>query len=255
MTSVVLAAIDECEAANTVLGAASGLARAFDATVEAFHVRALEHPPATGPARDAGVPIVVVDGDPATQILRALTDPAVTLGVIATRNSGRDDRLAGGTARRVLEQGLRPVVVVRPGMRPRRLHRALVPLDGTRASSAALTEPLRLLSATGMELCGLHVFEPDRVPNFWRESIHARKSTAAECSAIACRQPMLDLRLRSGDPIATTLAAATEDVDLLVLVWRRELDDPGAELVRAALRHSPVPVLLVPEGRRRRGEG
>jgi nucleotide-binding universal stress UspA family protein len=257
MANVVLAAIDECEAADSVLSTATAFAPVFGATVEALHVRERDSPDVLGPARAAGVPILVVDGDPVGEIVVAQADPAVAVCVIAAGTdptSADGEPVNGATVRAVLERGCGPIVVVPTevgDVRPPR--RALVPLDGTKESSAALAAPLRLLGAAGVELRGLHVFDPGTVPQFWQHSTYARKSTFAECVATACRHPQLDLRLRCGDRTPTVVAAAREgDVDLLVLHWTRDLSGPGAATLRATLHDARIPVLLVPAGRRRR---
>lgn len=257
LANVVLAAVDECEAAASVLRAATALAPVFGATVEALHVRERDDPDVLGPARAAGVPILVIEGDPVREIVVAQADPAVAVCVIAaaTDPSTLDDGpLNGGTVRAVLERGRGPIVVVpADGGEVRPPRRALVLLDGTKESSAALVPPLRLLGAAGVELLGLHHFDHGTIPQFWQHSAYARKSTLAECVATACRHPQLDLQLRCGDRIGTVVdAAAQDDVDLLVLHWTRDLDAPDAALLCAALRDARVPVLLVPGGRRRR---
>jgi nucleotide-binding universal stress UspA family protein len=249
--SIVLAAIDDSTAAWPVLQEGRAFASLLDASLKAMHVREPGKETATAVAEQAGIPLEITDGDPVTEIARMATDPAVVLVVLGARGQPIDPRPAGHIATAVLEQLNKPVLVVPPEFtspvaRPPIL-RALIPLEGTAESAGAVAESLRRLAGAGVHLVGLHVFDATTVPRFWDEPGHAEQSFTTEFLARWCADTDVDLRLRRGAAPTTVIEVAeAEDVDLIALGWSQNLSAGRANVVRAALTRSCVPVLLVP---------
>lgn len=142
----------------------------------------------------------------------------------------------------------RPVVVVPPGADAgRRLGRALLPLDGTETSTAAVRPLLALLAGAGVEIVVLHVFTADTVPAYWDQSVHATAVWQREFRTRHSVPAAARLVLRDGRPGDTVLdVAVREGVDLIALGWSGRHDEGRAETVRQAVHDAQVPVLLVP---------
>lgn len=248
---VLLAAIDDSPAAARVLGAATALAAVLGGTVEALHVDGGERRTAVGVAEQAGTALRVVDGEPATEILRAATEPGVDLVVIGSRRHSAGARPTGHVTRTVLQQIDRPVLVVPPDAPtpdPRAPYRrALFPFEGTKESSGSVTDALHRLAEAGVELVGVHVFNAETAPAFWDQTGHAETSWASEFASRWCAGSDVDLHLRRGAaPESIVELAATEDIDLIVLTWSQDMTAGRAAVVQTALGQSHVPVLLVP---------
>lgn len=255
--STVVAALDGSTAAPAVMGTATGIASLLGADVEALHVREGDRVPDV--VAGARVPVVLADGDPVDEIVRALHRPEVVLGVLGARGEPAGPRPAGHVVTAVAERCDTPLLVVPPpepdgdrGIRP--IRRALVPLEGSAHSSACLVGALRDLADAGVELVGVHVFDTATVPRFWDQPAHAGATYATEFASRWCDEPSVEVRLARGPAaVAVIDAASAHDVDLIVLGWHRDLWRPGrAPVVRAALADAGVPVLLLsrspPEG-------
>jgi nucleotide-binding universal stress UspA family protein len=248
----VLAAIDETTAARTVLATAAVFADLLGASVHALHVRDPAARSGTVPAAGAA-PLTVVDGDPVTEVIRAVEQPDVTLVVLGATAWPTGPRPVGHVARAVLEAAGKPVVVAPLDGGPpagRAIDRALIPLEGTRETSASVADALRQLIGAGVEPVAVHVLDPSTVPRFWDQPSHAAESYAAEFTSRWCTEPGVDLRLRRGAPADEVVrAAVAEGVDLIALVWSQDLGQGRAQVVRAALAQAGVPVLLIPAPR------
>jgi hypothetical protein len=141
----------------------------------------------------------------------------------------------------------KPVVVVPPGEKVRdRPRRALVPLDGTQAVSAAMRATITGFKGAGLEVVVLHVFDRRTMPRFlddprdldlWGDEFLKRHMVGLR----------LRLEVRSGDPASEVMAmAAVEDVDVIALGWHQELGPERAGVIRRVLAEAGRPVLLVP---------
>ena len=249
--TTILAAIDDSTAATPVLAVAGAMAALMDATVDVLHVREGDKRTAADVAEQRGFRVRVVEGDPQGEIVRAADDPAVDVVVIGIRGQPAGPRPAGHIALAVLEQVAKPVLAVPPDAPLHHLsspiRRVLFPLEGTEVSSDAVTGVLHRLAAAGVELLGVHVFDATTVPAFWDEPGHAEQSWANEFVARWCSSVGVDLQLRRGAaPQVIAEVARSENVDLITLGWSQHLGPGRAEVVRAALTETGLPVLLVP---------
>jgi hypothetical protein len=202
-------------------------------------------------ASSVDVAVRVLEGDPIEEIVAAAADPAVSLAVLGARGVVGGPRPVGHTARAVLEQVDKPVLVVPPDSRSvgrgGAIHRVLVPLEGTAASSDAVTPVLCDLADAGVAVLPLHVFDVHSVPPFWDQHAHAGDTFAVEFATRWCGAPSEELHLRRGTASDTIVRTAHgEPVDLIALGWSRDLSPGRAAIVRAALSDARVPVLLVP---------
>lgn len=251
--TVILAAIDGSDAAAPVLATARAVADQTSSTLRVVHVR--EGDPdldaaAAAAAGDADVELQELDGAPTGAIVHAVADPEVVLVVVGARGTPQGPRPCGHIALEVAEQVDKPVLVVPPdgGRDPSApIRRALVPLEGTPESTAAVSEQLRGLAAAGVELTALHVFDADTVPRFWDQTGYAEESFAAEFASRWCTEPDVDIRLRRGAPGAAVVDVAdAEGIDVIALGWSQNLEPGRAGVVRAVLEHACIPILLVP---------
>ena len=135
--SVVLAAIDNSAAARPVLIAATALARILGAEVQAVYVAEDEGQTARASAKDFGVTLTVLTGEPLRQIMgRAVADNVVAIAVGARRwvSGGR----IGHTASAIANEIAKPVLVVPPDAIPaERLRRVLIGMKGSRGAARA----------------------------------------------------------------------------------------------------------------------
>lgn len=251
--TVILAAIDGSDAAGPVLATARVVADQTGSSLRVVHVG--EGDPdldaaAAAAAGAAGVSLDQLAGAPDEAIVQAVADPNVVLVVLGARGTPQGPRPCGHIALAVAEQVDKPVLVVPPdgGRDPSApIRRALVPLEGTLESTAAVTEHLRGLAAAGVELTALHVFDADTVPRFWDQTGYAEESFAAEFASRWCTEPDVDIRLRRGAPgTAVVEVADAEEIDVIALGWSQNLTPGRAGVVRAVLEHACIPVLLVP---------
>jgi nucleotide-binding universal stress UspA family protein len=179
----------------------------------------------------------------AKRVLGELAEPSTLLGVLS--GVEQPDTLGW----RVLQHAVKPVVVV-PACgwpRTRVIGRALVPLDGTPESAAAVAETVDLLAGAGIELVALHVYTAATIPKIQNHAVHAERAWEAEFLSRYCAQPGVRLHVRSGATAEHVLdVAAAEDVDLIVLGWSQRLDGDRARTVRRTIHEANVPVMLVP---------
>jgi nucleotide-binding universal stress UspA family protein len=247
--STVLAAVDAEEVARHVVDTALELARLIGADVELLHV--VERPADLDAVaeRFAGLRLRAATGDPSERIIDASQDDAVSLVVVGARTTQGGARPAGHVARAIVERADKPVVVVPPATpgRSTTIRRALVPLEGSEASTACVAEPLEALAAAGVHLVPIHVFDLDTSPSFWDHAAHSHDSFATSFARRWCAPAADRLRLRRGPAGDAVVAAARDDdIDLIVLGWSRHLAAGRAPVVRTVLAEARVPVLLVP---------
>jgi len=250
--SVILAAIDDSAVARPVLRSAVTMARTLGAEPHAMHVREAGHDDAPTMAREADVTFEVVEGDPVDRILEASAAPDAEMLVIGSRGEREGRRPSGHVARAVMAQVHKPLLVVPPEalLLPEGFRHALVPLEGSAATSDAVIEHLRAFGRAGVELTAVHVFDSSRVPRFWDQSGHAEESWGTEFLARWCEQPQVRLHLRTGDVAGAVLdVGVLQDVDLILLGWGQDMSGDRARVVRDILSHAHVPLLLVPAPR------
>jgi nucleotide-binding universal stress UspA family protein len=247
VSPVVLAAVDDSATAPAVVAVATALAQVVGATAEAIHVAEVGHDAATPPSDP---PVRVVIGDVVTELVRAADDPAVSALVVGARRHPRspDGHPVGHVALALLPRLRTPLVVVPPDVAaPERLHRMLVPLDGTMATARRARAAIDLATAGGLEVTVIHVCDPDRLPMFGDQPQHETHAFAHAFLARYAPGAPVHLELRVGPPATEVLAAAEAlDADLLALAWAQILDPGRARVVRHLLAHSPVPLLLLP---------
>ena len=102
---------------------------------------------------------LVIGGAAADTIVAAAHDPAVMMTVMATHGRGGVERLiVGSVADKVMRLSGRPTLLVRApddpaaAGHPVRLHRLLVPLDGSDLAETAVEPAVALAQATGAEV-------------------------------------------------------------------------------------------------------
>jgi nucleotide-binding universal stress UspA family protein len=245
----VLAALDTSPTALPVLETALGIADLTDATIEAVHVRT---DPAETPAALAahrGVRFRLLDGTVDQALLQAVREPVVIAAVIGARGTPGGRRPAGHTALHIVERSDKPVVVVPPvsvGASARPIRRLLIPLEGTDASSRPVAHGLLPLIAADVDLVVLHVFTSDTTPRVLDRPARDLQMLGGEFIArYFPNAARIELR---GGTIAAQLAdvCQREQADLIVLSWSRDFSAGRAAVIRWALGHSSVPVLLLP---------
>ncbi len=247
VVTTILAAIDDSDACVPVLASAVAFARAVGAEARALHAGAgATHRPELEAAA-AGVPLVVVDGPPVTAIVEQAARPDVLTVVLAARREPAGSHEPGQTALAVLAQSTKAVLVVPPKEPVRtRPHRALVPLDGTRAVSSAVRSTIQQLVNLGADVVVLHVFDANTVPRFL-DKLRDLEIWASEFVARNIQVSDVRLELRIGDVANATLdLASTEDPDVIVLGWRQDLSSQRYTIVRRLLVEARHPILLIP---------
>jgi len=248
--STVLAAIEADACAQPILTTATALANLFHATVAAVHA----HENGAGSPRELArafrAPLCEVCGPAVEQIVAAAGQPEVVALAIGARGVHGGPQPAGRTALEIITRVPKPVAVVPPHAQPRQeITRLLVPLDGTRESSQALEDTIKLAHRRQLEIIVLHVHSPATVPAFADHEPHATAAWDREFLSrhIATPHDRVSLQRRLGAPGEDIVALARENAaDLIVLAWSQDLSPGRARVVSRTLAHSNVPVLLIP---------
>ncbi len=246
----VLAALDRSPAAQPVLAAAAALADLLSAGLAALHVQEDSTQTPGDIAKAAGVPLRVVRGGVVDELVAAGKADDVAALVIGARGIPTDPRPLGSTAVAVAGALLKPVLVVAPDAEPRhRFGRALVPLEGSLATSLAPRSLIELAPDVGLEVVALHVVAPDAIPAFTDQPQHEQEALAREFLARYCPWGIdvvqFETRVGRREELIP-LAAAECGCDLIVLGWLRRLTPGRARVVRATLERSRIPVMLIP---------
>lgn len=246
----VLAALDRSLAANPVLATASALADVLGAEVLALHVQEDTTQTPTEVARAAGARLRVVRGAVIEQLVAAGGADDVAAIVIGARAIPTDPRPLGATAVAVATTVLKPVVVVSPDADPHpTISRALVPLEGDLSTSLAPRSLIELAPDVGLEVTALHVVPPEAIPAFTDQPQHEQEALAREFLARYCPWGIdvvrYETRVGRREELIP-LAARECGCDLIVLGWLRRLTPGRAQVVRATLERSRIPVMLVP---------
>lgn len=141
-----------------------------------------------------------------------------------------------------------PLVVLPTGCgeRAAALTDVLLPVDGTRRTSQSVAEMVGRLLVAGARVRAVHVFDQSTVPAFWDQAAHSVDSFTEEFKERHLPEGV-ELDLRSGRPPDEVLAEAErQQVDLIVVGWSQNVSEGRAALVKEALLHGTVPVLLLP---------
>jgi len=243
-----LAAIDDSEAAGTVLAIAGGLAGVVASRLEALHVRENGARHARAVADAAAVPLHEVAGDVVDQITIAASAPDIRAIAVGTRRHPEGARPAGHVALALLTRLAVPLLVVPPEARSTGgLRRVLVPLDGSMTTARRAGPAIDLAAAAGLEVIVIYVCDEQHIPMFTDHAHHETRSFADEFIARYAPQAPVNLELRVGEPADEVLAAVTAvHADLLAIAWAQVLQAGRARIVRQLLEQSPVPLLLLP---------
>jgi nucleotide-binding universal stress UspA family protein len=245
----ILAALDSSPAARPVIETALGLGERLDAAVAAVHVT---DGPTNGAERAAaaeGVPLRRLSGGVVERLLDVLDAPDVVLGVLGARGFPSGRRPVGSAVLRVLQQTRKPIVVVPPeafGVCPRPFRRLLVPLDGTERAAVDAVGVVDALSGPDSELVVVHVFDDRARPPILNHGYQEFEPWGREF--LARHLPDRDARFEWRSGHAASLVAEMCDepgVDLVVLSWSQVFEG-HADVIRAVLSRSRVPVLVVP---------
>lgn len=234
----VLAAVDNSLAGNPVLVTARALARALEARVEAIHVSSEGGQTPARAALAVGVPLRVVSGPVLKRLSEAAADPETIALVIGARSRPTSLHALGSTALAVVTSCSRPVIVVPPvGRAAPILRKVLVPLEGTVSTSLDPRSIIELGGNSRIEIVALHVDEDGSAPE---DDAFLRRFCPWGIGFVT-------LEKRTGKREDLIPAVADElGCDLIALGWAQELAPGRAEVVRATLERSPLPVMLIP---------
>jgi nucleotide-binding universal stress UspA family protein len=277
---IVLLALDGSPAAATALPLGRTVADQLGATVEVLHVAGQDQ-------LDPGVwqrlhgelrleEVVQVRshaGEPAMAILQAARRPGVDLLVMTTHGRVIEPgRSLGRVAQAVVARTTGPILLLRPEsggtadapVAP--LHRLLLPLDGTPATSTALRPAIELACRLGASIDVLYVASAEKplvrepgsisAPRYvdqpqhewpaWADRVISHLSTC-----LGGRPPGLSIQvfLVAGHIAEEIARFATEHhSDAIVLVRRSHMEVGRARVLRTVLDRTPCPVLLVGAG-------
>lgn len=247
--TTVLAAVDTSAIAPHVLETALAIAELMGGTVRAVHVHDGPIKTMKGIPTHSSIPLSVLEGPVEQTLLEAIAAPSVDAAVVGARGTPNGRRPTGHTALDIVQHARKPIVIVPPyaiGRPPRRIRRLLLPLEGTEESSQPVTDPLRPLLASDVDLTVLHVFTAATTPRMLDRPGRDLALLADEFAARHCpAAERVEMRTGSvGDRVAD--ACREEAVDLVVLSWSQDMSAGHAEIVQDVLSRSPVPVLLLP---------
>jgi nucleotide-binding universal stress UspA family protein len=217
---------------------------------------------------------VIIEGEPAPEIARAVRDFDIDLVTIVTHGrKGLARALWGSTAEEIIAEAPCPVLTIRPPQRDFvehrdghteiRLNRVLLATNFRPSANAAAQVAAELVRRTGAEFHALYVISdyvgemaqmfPERSApalSRLREHVEERMSSfAAEAGSRAITH------IAEGRPYEEIVRLATaKDVDLIIigtsihssLLGGAPVLGPDIERV---VRHAPCPVLCVPSGR------
>jgi nucleotide-binding universal stress UspA family protein len=203
-------------------------------------------------------------GEAAAVIVQEAAKRHAALIVMCTQTRMEDRaRALGSVAEAVLRAALCPVVLVPParGRKHWRLHRLLLPHDGTPTSAAAIGPATHLASMAAAELVVLHVATPGTErptepgtlvsPRYVDQSQHEWPAWAQEflgrLRAVGRATNGIDIRLalaqgEAGSAIVNF--ARQNDSDLIVLGWRGSLEPERAQTIRQVIRDASCPVIV-----------
>lgn len=217
------------------------------------------------------VQVVVADGDPAAEILRAAADLRVGMIVMASEGQGTTGHYAlGSVADRVARTSPVPVFVIRDRVSrardvPTPVRRIVVPLDGSARSAQALGPaedlakrlrvPVLLLTVVDVATCAPPslvqeaAYDQDLYRSLVADVILDAQRTLDRAGArLVLRGVSVDSRMLSG-PAAATIMNATSPGDVILMTSRgRGIARrwPIGSVAEKVISAGPVPVMLVP---------
>ena len=219
---------------------------------------------------DTDIRPIVTTGDPAEEILRAAATCTIDLIALASHGRGSMGRaLFGSVADRVSRASPVPVLIVRPRdapieISPIRIHRIVVPLDGSGLAANALPLAEALARRLDVPVVLVRAIEGVMVPAVYPDSFglqvseieameaDARGETAAVARNCGERGIAAHASVHAGWPFEVITSEATAG-DLIVMtshgrsgVRRWLLGSVAEKLIRSG----PAPVMLVPVGAR-----
>jgi nucleotide-binding universal stress UspA family protein len=212
---------------------------------------------------------VTREGDAAQEILH-LSDE-VRADVVVMRTHGRaglERAVFGSIAEEVLKKTTIPLILVRPGgRRVTRIHKLLVPVDGSPGGLLALQMADGLAKATGSSIGIVQVVVP--IPmlvyvapydpsgagfydSAWDDDAltAARTYVAAVCARLRGRGPVVEAEARMAPSVAEGIVDTADEGDAdLIVMSTHALTGPARTILGsvadAVVRTSPCPVLLV----------
>jgi nucleotide-binding universal stress UspA family protein len=246
----VAAAIDGGLATKPVLACARAMGKVLHANVLAVHIRTDEVDTPRAFAAKAGLPLRVLHGPVLDRLVETGAAPDVVALVIGARGLVSDPRTLGRTATALATRVPKPVVVVPPEAEPRsEFKRVLIPLEGTVASSMAPRSLIELAPGHELDVVVLHILGPESIPSFVDQPQHWHAAWAREFVARYCPfgidEVHLQVRVGRRDQLIAETARQT-GCDLIALGWSQDLSEGHAQVVRATLRQSHLPVALIP---------
>lgn len=247
--NTVLAAVGTGASARIVLATAIEVGRATGAEVEAVHVE--EGAGGLDAVAHAALPLRRLTGRTGHALLAALDAEDVIAMVIGAGVTPRGGHPVGETTLHVVTGTSKPVVVVPPAaVAARPIRRFLLPLEGDEASSRPVLDALLPLLAGDVELVVLHAFTEATLPRMLDRPSRDLALLGREFLASHC-PPAARIELRSG-PVADIVSEVSEEqgIDMVVLGWSQDSSKGRAQVVRAVLSSSSLPVLLLPDRQR-----
>jgi nucleotide-binding universal stress UspA family protein len=217
---------------------------------------------------------VIIEGEPAPMIARAVRDFNIDLVTIVTHGrKGLARALWGSTAEEIIAEASCPVLTIRPPQRDFvehrsshteiRLNRVLLATNFRPSSTAATQVAAELSGRTGAELHVIYVIgdHMDQMAEFFPDSggpplqrLRQYVGERMQVFASETRQPAIT-HISEGRPYAEIVRLATEkDVDLIVIgTSAHDSLFGGAPVlgpdIERVVRNAPCPVLCVPSGR------
>ena len=251
--TMLLAAIDDSDAARPVVEVAQRLARLLGAPLELVHVGdkgvGLV---ATEVAEAAGLPLGVRSGDVATVLIAEARERHPLAFVIGARGRHGGASPAGHIALELVQSLECPVVVVPPHAADRPLRRVLVAVEGDGESKTLRGLFERIGTRSTPDVIALHVLEPNDLPMFadspaLEAEAFGREFMTRVATGIVSDPAAVQLETRVGlAPDEMREAVRELDADLVVMSWNRDLSKGRARLVREMLAEASVPLVLLP---------
>lgn len=270
---VILVPLDGSEQAAGALPVAQGLAALTGATVHIVHVS-----PQAVPIQEIREKLHLATSNLAGAVLDQRTGaaaPAITgeaqrwhSNLIVMCSHGKTDVRQGAfsdIAEQILLHTPCPIVFVPRGrgQRPWSLRKLLAPHDGTPTSAIPIGPVSDLCHHTRAEMTILHISTAaagpaeDRggltAPRYMDQPQHEWPAWGVEFldRVRAMAKPPCDLKLRTvlcTEEVGQAIVrfAAEQDIDLIVMAWRRHLEPHRALTIRTVVEQAPCPVAIHP---------
>jgi nucleotide-binding universal stress UspA family protein len=268
----ILVPLDGTTQATAALPVARMLAGLEGATLHLVHigepgVSAGKVPVQLGlaPEQLRGCVLDYVSGPYAERIIQLAAERASAFIVLCSHTASlRRSAVLGSVAEEVVVGAACPVVLVSParGQRAWTLRRILLPHDGTPTTAAALGPTAELAYRAGAELLVLHVAAPGVrqpaepgtlvTPRYvdqeqhewasWAREFLERLTALGHCPAAVQPRLLVGAGAPAGEIVRTV---EQQQCDLVALGWRGHLRAERAATLKAVLRNTGAPVLLL----------